>query len=220
MLLMLTPPFRLLLALSLAILLACNVAEAWCTTTNPTYRVVHGGSIIGPHRLWQQHRTLTKSHLGMLSIDVDSAVAILSSSTYWLSNAITEASQDSTTSTGETWRQYVPLAVSGFVLVDIALGSPAANKVLGAMRPPGDGDDAAKKATGRTVDQDKQKKMALIDTEAFAQAALDKASATLELRNYLDSNKSDWDKMEDIKREMDKQMQDLDRKNRPSDGSE
>jgi hypothetical protein len=88
------------------------------------------------------------------------------------------------------------------------------------MRPPGDGDDAAKKATGRTVDQDKQKKMALIDTEAFAQAALDKASATLELRNYLDSNKSDWDKMEDIKREMDKQMQDLDRKNRPSDGSE
>uniref|UniRef100_A0A7S1V302 Uncharacterized protein n=1 Tax=Grammatophora oceanica TaxID=210454 RepID=A0A7S1V302_9STRA len=34
----------------------------------------------------------------------------------------------------ESWRQYVPLVVTGFVIFDILLGSPAANMIMSPMR--------------------------------------------------------------------------------------
>lgn len=151
-----------------------------------------------------------------LPVGDNTALDIFSSCASLLSDAAVEGG--AVTESGETWRQYVPLVVTGFVLVDIVLGNPVANKVLGGMRPPDEqnADKNARAAGSSTVDQDNQRKIARIDTEAFAQAALDKASNTLELRSYLENNKSDYDKMEDIKRKMDIEMDALDRKNRPS----
>jgi hypothetical protein len=155
----------------------------------------------------------------MLPVD-DSTMEILSCSTSWLADAVAQATSEvAASSSSSSWRQYVPLVVSGGVLTDIVLGSPVANKVMSGMRPPaaGDGDSKANGTGSATkVDYAEQKKKERIDTQAYAQQALNKASATLELRKYLDDNKSDAEKMNDMKRKMDLQMQELDRKNRPS----
>jgi hypothetical protein len=113
----------------------------------------------------------------------------------------------------ENWRQYVPLVVSGLVIVDIALGSPAANAVLGKARGPTEG------ASGTDADGDAPIRNAKerIDTQKVAQAALDRASSTLELRRFLEENKSDWDRMEDLKRKMDQEMDEFDRKTQKKD---
>ena len=49
-----------------------------------------------------------------------------------------------------------------------------------------------------------------IDTDKVARAAIDRAQNALELRNYLDARKTDWDRMEDLKRNLDRDMQNLD----------
>lgn len=49
-----------------------------------------------------------------------------------------------------------------------------------------------------------------IDSEQVAQAALDKARNSLELRNYLEAQKTDWDRMEEIRKKMDQDMAKLD----------
>jgi hypothetical protein len=157
----------------------------------------------------------------MLPVD-DSTMEILTSSTSWLADAVaqatTEAASATASSSPSSWRQYVPLVVSGGVLTDIVLGSPVANKVMGGMRPPAEGDavDSDGKASSKSnfdlIAQ--QKKQERIDTQAYARAALNKAENTLSLRKYLDENKSETEKMNDLKRIMDKQMEELDAKNR------
>lgn len=49
-----------------------------------------------------------------------------------------------------------------------------------------------------------------IDSEKVAQEALDKARNTLELRNYLEEQKTDWDRMEEMRKKMDQQMAEMD----------
>jgi len=49
-----------------------------------------------------------------------------------------------------------------------------------------------------------------IDVDSFAKAALQKAEGSLELRNYLDQRKTDWDRMEELRREMDARMDRID----------
>jgi wobble nucleotide-excising tRNase len=49
-----------------------------------------------------------------------------------------------------------------------------------------------------------------VDSEQVAQAALDKARNTLELRDYLDKQKTDWDRMEEMRKKMDQQVAELD----------
>lgn len=103
----------------------------------------------------------------------------------------------------ESWRQYVPLAVSGLVILDIALGSPAANAILGkVMKPPTEDDFESGKPTTNPKER--------VDSKQVAQAALDKASSSLELRKFLDERKTDYDKMEDLKRKMDEDMEKFD----------
>ena len=108
----------------------------------------------------------------------------------------------------ESFRQYVPLVVSVGIIGDILLGSPLANMVMAPMRPENQEDEEAelKKKSRPNVDKSKER----IDTERLAQAAIDKARNTLELRRFLDERKTDWDKMEDMKRKLDADMQDLD----------
>uniref|UniRef100_A0A7S2YKA2 Uncharacterized protein n=1 Tax=Entomoneis paludosa TaxID=265537 RepID=A0A7S2YKA2_9STRA len=126
----------------------------------------------------------------------------------------------------ESWREYVPLVVSVGVLLDIVLGSPAANAALSLARSPEEGDDADGPApspmellqraasgedvmSGAGVGKNSKER---VDTVAVAQRALDKASATKELRAFLEDNKSDWDKIRDVQRQMDLSIAKFDEK--------
>ena len=117
----------------------------------------------------------------------------------------------------ETWRQYVPLIVSVGIIGDILLGNPLANLILAPMKRQtgidddennnndddgGDSTDASKKRKGSSK--------ARIDAEKVAREAIFKAQNTLELRKFLDDRKTDYDRMEDLKKELDSSMQDLD----------
>ncbi|KAL3920877.1 MAG: hypothetical protein SGILL_003042 [Bacillariaceae sp.] len=111
------------------------------------------------------------------------------------------------------WRQYVSLALVAGVLLDIVLGSPIANMALKPLKDAQEGlsdDDNSDTAELKAATQALQKSKERIDTDSVAQAALDKANNTLELKRYLEEQKSDWDKMEELKRDLDQKMLDLD----------
>mmetsp|Transcript_1791 Transcript_1791/g.3900 ORF Transcript_1791/g.3900 Transcript_1791/m.3900 type:complete len:204 (+) Transcript_1791:94-705(+) len=103
----------------------------------------------------------------------------------------------------ESWRQYVPLVISFGIIIDIVLGNPLANAVLKPMRPE-EGKDNEEK------NDNKPRSRARVDAELIAQQALDKANNTLELRNFLEERKTDYDRMEEMKRKLDSTMQDMD----------
>mmetsp|Transcript_2746 Transcript_2746/g.3305 ORF Transcript_2746/g.3305 Transcript_2746/m.3305 type:complete len:189 (+) Transcript_2746:123-689(+) len=103
----------------------------------------------------------------------------------------------------ESWRQYVPLVVSVGVIVDILLGSPLANAVMAPLRPPQDGE-------GEISSKDTTNPKERVDSAKVAQEALDRARNSMELRNYLEANKSDEQKYDEIRKQIDKLDQDLD----------
>jgi len=121
-------------------------------------------------------------------------------------------------SESSSWRQYVPLAVSCAVIVDILLGSPFANAAIGLLNPEANdnkdaADDDDNASSARTKQQQRlNNSRERIDTQQFAQAAIDKARNTLELQQYLENAKTDYDRMEDMKRKMDEQAAQLDKK--------
>lgn len=100
------------------------------------------------------------------------------------------------------------------MILDIVLGSPAANSVMGLMRPPenNEQDDAEEGMPRRVKRRSQASSKERIDSMAVAQAAIDKANATLELKRFLEDKKTDWDKMEEIRKKMDRQMEELDEK--------
>ena len=108
----------------------------------------------------------------------------------------------------DSWRQYVPLVVSVAVIGDILLGSPAANSILALARPPPDTADdgtgpsssAASAATSSSNSKER------VDTQKMANEAIEKAQNALELRRFLDDTKSDWDKIQDKQREVERQQ--------------
>jgi len=125
----------------------------------------------------------------------------------------------------ESWRQYVPLVVSVGVIVDILLGSPLANLALAPMKRAseqgsgGESDDTDGGSGGSLFssfgggggeDKALSRSKERVDSEAIAQAALDKAMGTLELKRFLEENKSDEQKYEDVRKKIDRQMQELD----------
>lgn len=106
-----------------------------------------------------------------------------------------------TAEAADSWRQYVPLVVSAAVIMDILLGSPMANAVMAPLRPKDTvGTNNKASTTGTTNPKER------VDTLALANAAVERAKNTLELRRYLDENKTDWQKLEDIKKKMDTEM--------------
>ena len=48
-----------------------------------------------------------------------------------------------------------------------------------------------------------------VDSEAIAQAALDKAMNTLELKRFLEENKTEEQRYEEVRRKIDRQMEDM-----------
>ncbi|CAJ1946346.1 unnamed protein product [Cylindrotheca closterium] len=118
----------------------------------------------------------------------------------------------------ESWRQYVFPIVTAGVLIDIVLGSPVANNLLSAMRPDAEatseeGDEQRQHQFGvgsGSGRMDKTKLKERVDSEKFAKDAIARAQNTLELRRYLDDRKTDFDRLEDMKKELDANMQDFD----------
>ena len=126
------------------------------------------------------------------------------------------------------WRQYVPLAVSVAVIFDILLGSPLANAALGPMKRAsekgasgnnsqgsnGDGGGSvggslfSNKDSGAGVDRSRGKER--VDSDAIAKAALFKAINTLELKRFLEENKTDEQQYEEVRKKIDRQMSELD----------
>ena len=124
----------------------------------------------------------------------------------------------------ESWRQYVPLVVSVGVIIDILLGSPLANLALAPMKraseqgsggetddnDDGSGGGSLFSSFGEGEDKAQSRSKERVDSEAIAQAALDKAMGTLELKRFLEENKSDEERYEDVRKKIDRQMQELD----------
>ena len=103
-------------------------------------------------------------------------------------------------------RQYVPLVVILGVLVDIVLGSPLANSVLKPMR------DASGLVEDALVDASDAPAMTKykerVDSEAIAREAYDQAMGVKDLREYLEKNKTEKQKMEELRSQIDRQLMD------------
>eukprot|EP00815_Leptocylindrus_aporus_P012417 CAMPEP_0116060082 /NCGR_PEP_ID=MMETSP0322-20121206/6192_1 /TAXON_ID=163516 /ORGANISM="Leptocylindrus danicus var. apora, Strain B651" /LENGTH=134 /DNA_ID=CAMNT_0003544611 /DNA_START=298 /DNA_END=702 /DNA_ORIENTATION=+ len=103
-------------------------------------------------------------------------------------------------------RQYVPLVVILGVLVDIVLGSPLANSVLKPMR------DASGLVEDAWVDASDAPPMTKykerVDSEAIAREAYDQAMGVKDLREYLEKNKTEKQKMEELRSQIDRQLMD------------
>mmetsp|Transcript_9495 Transcript_9495/g.17864 ORF Transcript_9495/g.17864 Transcript_9495/m.17864 type:complete len:234 (+) Transcript_9495:139-840(+) len=115
------------------------------------------------------------------------------------------------------WRQYVPLVVSFGVILDILLGSPLANIVLGPMRRAaaknGSSDNEQDglsnnsiQGASRFIKNPKER----VDSDALAQAALERARYSMELRNFLEANKTNEQRYEEMRKKIEKQAQELD----------
>ncbi|CAB9517311.1 expressed unknown protein [Seminavis robusta] len=152
-------------------------------------------------KICQPPRQVSSLSLGLVPanelLQSTSATTILSSPT---SSSIVLAE--------ESWRQYVPLAVSLLVIVDILLGSPVANSVLGVMRAPPEDDAADEKAPIAVKTKGER-----IDSSEVANEALEKARNALEWQEYKETTKTDTDRMEEMRRKMDNQLRAMDEKN-------
>mmetsp|Transcript_3411 Transcript_3411/g.3981 ORF Transcript_3411/g.3981 Transcript_3411/m.3981 type:complete len:217 (-) Transcript_3411:248-898(-) len=119
---------------------------------------------------------------------------------------------------GESWRQYVPLIVISGVLLDIVLGSPLANLALSPMRRAtlGDENDDADSTSENANPLNKKKFVSnsneRVDTAAIAEAAVQRARYSMELRIFLEENKTDEQRYEEIRKKMDQQAAEFDKK--------
>lgn len=112
----------------------------------------------------------------------------------------------------ESWRQYVPLAVSVGVIGDILLGSPLANLALAPMKRATEGDEEEVGSEGGTGNKRRRIRNPneRVDADAIGKAAVERARYSMELRTFLEENKSDEDKYEDIRKKIDAMAQDFD----------
>ena len=111
-----------------------------------------------------------------------------------------------TAATDDNWRQYVPLIVILGVLLDIVLGSPLANTVLSPLRSAAataDQDSSTNLDNNNNVSSAKER----VDTEAIARAAYEQAKNMQDLNEYLEKNKTDKQRMQELMRKIDRQME-------------
>ncbi|GFH58998.1 hypothetical protein CTEN210_15474 [Chaetoceros tenuissimus] len=108
----------------------------------------------------------------------------------------------------EEWRQYVPLIVSFGVILDILLGSPIANLALGPMRRAAGASSALDDEEGGVGGFQKNPKER-VDSDGLAQAAIEKARYSMELRKFLDENKTDEQRYEEMRKKIDQQASQL-----------
>jgi hypothetical protein len=113
-------------------------------------------------------------------------------------------------STGDAeWRQFVPLVAACTVILDIVLGQPLLKIVTAPMRRASGLDEDT-----NAIENDEKPKFIRnekerIDTNSFAQAAIDRARNSMELRRFLEENKTDEQRYEEKRKEIEKQMENL-----------
>lgn len=113
-------------------------------------------------------------------------------------------------STGDAeWRQYVPLVAACTVILDIVLGQPLLKIVTAPMRRASGLDDDTNAIENEEKPKFIRNEKERIDTNSFAQAAVDKARNSMELRKFLDENKTDEQRYEEKRKEIEKQMETL-----------
>lgn len=115
------------------------------------------------------------------------------------------AAATETASSIDNLRQYVPLGVSVLVIIDILLGSPMANGLLNKARPTAN--DTTNELlnfddTNSRQSQNNKPSKERIDSQKVAQAAIQRARYTLELRSFLDAQR---DPVVELQRKMDQQ---------------
>jgi len=111
----------------------------------------------------------------------------------------------------ESWRQYVPLVVSVGVIGDILLGSPLANLALAPMKRATLGDEEGGEVGTSTKRKKRiRNKNERVDTDAIGKAAVERARNSMELRKFLEENKTDKDKYEDMRKKIDAVAQEFD----------
>ena len=130
----------------------------------------------------------------------------------------------------EEWRQYVLLFVSLGVILDILLGSPVANLALGPMRRAAmqnDDNENDETSSGSSTSEIKFGSLSdgsgkkdsfmrnpkeRIDSEAVGLAALEKARNSMELRRFLEENKTDEQRYEEMRKNIDAEVAKFDSK--------
>ncbi|KAL3816869.1 hypothetical protein ACHAXA_005147 [Cyclostephanos tholiformis] len=139
----------------------------------------------------------------------------------------------------DEWRQYVPLVVSVGVILDIVLGSPVANAALGPMKRASERGAGGENSGVSNIDDDRDGRVSnagsvfstglggsrisgggadgrsgggkeRVDSEAIARAALNKAINTLELKRFLEENKTDEQRYDEVRKKIDRQLSELD----------
>ena len=154
-----------------------------------------------------------KSQLRLTPLSIDPELTSYTSNIFYGFSSTVGANAESSTSflisaSDESWRQYVPLIVSCFVIVDILLGSPAANLVMKPLREGSVAGDSTGPG-GIKRSREEEKKRERVDSDAIAKAALERASNSKELRDYLERTKTEADKMQEMRRQIDKQIADF-----------
>jgi len=137
-------------------------------------------------------------------------------SSFLVAEAVVVAETTTAAASAATWKQYLSLGVILIVVLDIILGSPLLNMVTAPLKrkilleedstssttTSNMGDYQSRLGTTTRWDKGKER----VDTEAIAQEALDKANSAIGLRDYLERNKTDKDRMEQLKREIDRKL--------------
>ena len=162
----------------------------------------------------------SSSSLCMLQVP-DDMTTMATMNTLTAMNLIIDQSTSTSSSTfliaeTEEWRQYVLLFVSLGVLLDILLGSPLANLALAPMRRVAEssdneegGTDSGSDGMGAGGSVMNTKKTFLrnprerVDSEAVGEAALQKARYSMELRQFLEENKTDEQRYEEMRKKID-----------------
>ena len=146
--------------------------------------------------------------------DATMIITRLSDDTFSNLNTFLTSSAESS----ESWRQYVPLVVSCLVIIDILLGSPAANLVMAPLKKAkenqGEDNDEGSDSPrfgfgGINKNTSDTKKRERIDSDLVVMEALEKARNSRELRDYLEATKTDVDRMQDMRKKIDKQIAEL-----------
>jgi hypothetical protein len=114
-------------------------------------------------------------------------------------------------------REYVPLIVSGAVIIDILAGSPFVNAVMSFARPKDEEEEAARTSGGNNNNNIKDAKER-IDSKKVAAAAVERAQNVVAIRQMLEDNKTRDDRIKDLQRKVEQQQAEFDRerKNRSS----
>lgn len=107
------------------------------------------------------------------------------------------------------WRQYVPLVVSCLVILDILLGSPIANLALAPMKRQVDDNDnnTNKEVSTKEISSKKRER---VDSDKVVQDALERSRNIRELRDYLETRKTDSDNISEVRRKFDNQLEKMD----------